>query len=425
MNEEQLGWFCHDRYGATIHWGLYSLLAGEWQGRRAPGTAEWIMQTAQIPFARYRELTRRFDAPAFDADEWMKKVSAYGCRYVCFTAKHHDGFAMYDSRVSDYSVMHTPLGRDVLLELSEAARKYGLRFCVYYSQMQDWSEKDACGNTWDWQDGYRDFAQYFYGKVIPQVTELLTRYGQISMIWFDTPYDMPFTLCRELRDTVKKLQPDCLINGRIGYGLGDYRQMTDNCIPTQKYAGAWETPVTLNDTWGYSKFDHHWKNPETVLWKLADIVSRGGNLLLNIGPDGNGIFPEEGDRVMRQTGKWLKRNGESIFGASACIDMVYQNPWGPCTMKKGHLYLHVIHYPEETGKLRLFNLKIHVREITLLADHQQLRYQQSYEPARNEDRLMIFLPHTPPDPHDVVVDIAFDGEIISVPLEMLDTMYRV
>ncbi len=416
MCEERFRWFTHDRYGAIIHWGLYSLLAGEWQGQRAPGTAEWIMQTARIPFSRYRELAGQFHAPAFDAEAWMKKVSSSGCRYVCFTAKHHDGFAMYDSRCSDYNVMNTPLGRDVLRELSEAARRHGLKFCIYYSQMQDWSEPDAYGNTWDWPDAPRNFDRYFYGKVIPQVTELLTRYGEIGTIWFDTPCDMPVSLCRELRDTVRKLQPDCLINGRIGYGLGDYRQMTDNCIPAQKFAGAWEAPLTLNDTWGYSKFDRRWKSPQTVLLKLTEIVSRGGNLLLNIGPDGDGSFPGEGDRVMQQVGAWLRENGESIFGAGQSIDMVYQNSWGPCTMKKGHLYLHVIHYPEAVKKLRLFNLRISVRQITLLKGHVPLRYEQSYEPARNEDRLMIYLPEEPPDALDTVVDIAYEGEISCVPL---------
>lgn len=423
MENKGLNWFTAAKYGTFIHWGLYSLLGGEWKGRHVPDVCEWIMRNGKIPFAEYKELAKQFNPSHFDAERWIREISGYGSRYVCVTAKHHDGFAMYDSTVSDYNIMRTPFGRDIVKELSVACRRHGMKFCVYYSQMQDWADPDGDGNTWDYDPAKKDFKRYFYGKVVPQVTELLTNYGEIGMIWFDTPYDMPIELCRELRTVVKSLQPDCLINGRIGYGLGDYRQMTDNCIPARPYERPWETPMTLNNTWGYSHTDKRWKTPADVLQKLADITAKGGNLLLNIGPDALGDIPPESARILTDVGGWLEKNGESIFGAERTVEMPYQLPWGVCTMKKGHLYLHVLKYPEENHTLRLFNLKIHVKRVSLLATGETLKYMQTYEPARNEDRFRIFLPETAPDSADAVIDVEYEGDIVCVPLEMLDTMY--
>ncbi|MBQ4228158.1 MAG: alpha-L-fucosidase, partial [Clostridia bacterium] len=195
---ERLKWFEQARYGLFIHWGLYAALGGEWEGVHYPGGTEWIMRTARIPFEAYRKLALSFDPVCFDAEEWVKKALDFGCRYLCFTAKHHDGFAMFDTAVSDYSIMHTPFGRDVVRELSDACQRHDLTFCVYYSQMQDWADPDGDGNTWDYDPGKKDFRRYFENKVKPQVRELLTKYGRIGMIWFDTPYDMPRELCAEL-----------------------------------------------------------------------------------------------------------------------------------------------------------------------------------------------------------------------------------
>lgn len=424
MLTKNMKWFTDAKYGTFIHWGLYSILGGEWNGKHIPDVCEWIMKNAQIPLAEYRKLADSFNPVHFDADQWMAEIASYGSKYVCITAKHHDGFALYDSKVSAYNIMHTPFGRDIVKELSEACRRHGTKFCVYYSQMQDWEDPDGNGNNWDFDPARKDFKRYFYGKVIPQVTELLTNYGEIGMIWFDTPYDMPIDLCRELRETVKRLQPDCIINGRIGYGLGDYRQMSDNCIPAQKYDGPWETPMTLNHTWGYSHTDKNWKKPGDVLLKLADITSKGGNLLLNIGPDAQGNIPAESTKILKSVGMWLKVNGESIYGAERTVDMPYQIPWGVCTMKPGHLYLHVLRYPQDAPQVRLFNVKLNVKSVRLLATGEELKYIQTYEPARNEDRFRIFVPETAPDPVDTVIDVRYEGDIEVVPLEMLDTMYR-
>ena len=423
MWQDSMKWFTDAKYGTFIHWGLYSSLGGEWNGQHLNEGCEWIMRTLRIPFCEYKKLANSFNPVNFDADRWMENISRYGSKYVCITAKHHDGFAMYDSKVNAFNIMNTPFKRDILKELSAACRACGMKFCVYYSQMQDWEDPDGDGNNWDYVPEHKDFKRYFYRKVIPQVTELLTNYGEIGMIWFDTPYDMPIELCKELRRTVKALQPDCIINGRIGYGLGDYRQMSDNCIPAQRYERPWETPMTLNDTWGYSKTDTNWKTPNEVVQKLADITSKGGNLLLNIGPDELGNIPEESNRILTRVGEWLGKNGESIYGADKTIEMPYLIPWGVCTMKPGHLYMHVMKYPKETCQVKLLNLKINVKRVTLLATGEELTYIQTYEPARNEDRFRVVLPPEKSDTVDMVIDVEYEGNIEAVPLEMLDTMY--
>ena len=242
------------------------------------------MRNAQIPLAEYRKLAETFDPVDFDAEAWASAAESFGSKYLCFTAKHHDGFAMYDSKVSDYNIMHTPFGRDVVKELAEACRRHNIKFCLYYSQMQDWEDPDGDGNTWDFKPEEKHFERYFENKVKPQVRELLTNYGEIGMIWFDTPYDMPVRLCRELQQYVHSIQPGCVISGRIGYGLGDFREMGDNEIPVLAYQGSWETPMTLNNTWGYSKTDESWKTPQTVIKMLIDVVGKGGNLLIRAWP---------------------------------------------------------------------------------------------------------------------------------------------
>ncbi|HBF15135.1 MAG TPA: alpha-L-fucosidase, partial [Clostridiales bacterium] len=270
------------KYGLFVHWGLYAIPGGEWQGEDIPCGSEWIMKNARIPLREYLRLAERFRPTSFDARALVRRAKAWGMRYVCVTAKHHDGFAMFDTAVSDRSVMHTPYGKDVIRQFADACEAEGMPFCVYYSQYQDWEDPNGFGNTWDYDPSGQDFRRYFYGKALPQVRELLTGYGRIGMIWFDTPYEMPRDLCRELRDTVKSCQPDCLINGRIGYGLGDYRQAADNSIPTFSSDAPWEVPATLNSSWGYMKRDGDFRSPESVIEQLVQVAGKGGNLLLNV-----------------------------------------------------------------------------------------------------------------------------------------------
>ena len=407
---ERLEWFNAARYGLFIHWGLYAQLGGIWNGVHYPHGTEWIMRNAQIPLAEYRKLAETFNPVDFDAEAWASAAESFGSKYLCFTAKHHDGFAMYDSKVSDYNIMHTPFGRDVVKELAEACRRHNIKFCLYYSQMQDWEDPDGDGNTWDFKPEEKRFERYFENKVKPQLRELLTNYGEIGMIWFDTPYDMPVRLCRELQQYVHSIQPDCVISGRIGYGLGDFREMGDNEIPVLAYQGSWETPMTLNNTWGYSKTDESWKTPQTVIKMLIDVVGKGGNLLMNVGPDELGRFPEGSTRVLRTIGKWLEKNGESIYGAGACADFPYQIRWGGITARPKTMYLHLLNAYEIPDELKLCNLETKVRRVYLLETGEELKFFQSYEIARDEYRFRVVMPKVPADTLDLVVVAELEEE---------------
>ncbi|WP_148409863.1 alpha-L-fucosidase [Murimonas intestini] len=405
-------WFLEAKYGMFIHFGLYSLMGGVYKGEEIPYGAEWIMKNAQIPLDEYRQLMERFDPGEFNAADTVALARKSGMKYLVFTAKHHDGFSMYDTRVSDYNIMNTPFGRDIVKELMEECERQGIVFCLYYSQMQDWEDENGWGNEWDFRKNEeKDFRKYFNEKVKPQVKELLTNYGKIGIIWFDTPYVMPIELCRELRDWVKKWQPECLINGRIGYGLGDYRQMSDNQMPVLTYHGPWETPVTLNDTWGYSSEDEDWKSPEEVLERLLDAAGKGGNLLLNVGPDGEGRIPPGSCEVLQRVGEWLEKNGESIYGTLPMPDTTYQIRWGKLTAGQGRLYLHVLEYPRFPYEILIVGLETAVKRVFLLENGRELTFYQSYEPARDEYRFRVLLPEERSEDLAVTVCAELDGEL--------------
>ena len=413
MENDKLTWFRNAKYGLFIHWGLYAIPGGEWKGKIAPHGTEWIMKNLRIPLRDYRELAKRFNPKDFDPYFYVRRAKEWGMKYLVLTAKHHDGFALFDTRVSSYSVMHTPYGRDIVRQFADACAEEGLTFCVYYSQMQDWEDPDGNGNTWDYDPAKQDFSRYFYGKVLPQVRELLTNYGKIGMIWFDTPYDMPRELCRELAETVHTCQPDCLINGRIGYGLGDFREAADNAIPLLSRPDPWESPMTLNHSWGYSRHDQDFKSPSEVLENLTRVVGKGGNLVLNVGPDESGNIPKRSDEVLCAVGKWLRANGESVYGTSNAPDFPYIIPWGELTYQPATqtLYLHVKKFPGFPHRILLTGLETPVSDIRLLTNGTALRFTQSYEPARDEHRLYVFLPEVCPDPDDTVVAVSLKGEI--------------
>jgi alpha-L-fucosidase len=316
--KERLAWFHEAKYGLFIHWGLYAIPAGEWKGRRIPGIGEWIMFRAKIPVSEYEQLAKQFNPVKFKADEWVQLAKDAGMKYIVITSKHHDGFALYDSKVSKYDVVDaTPFKRNILKELADACAKQGMRLGFYYSQAQDWHDPNGVGNTWDFgPDEKKDFDKYLREKAEPQVRELLTGYGPVALVWFDTPRMMTPERAQRFTDIVRSLQPKTLIDGRLG-AAGDYVTTGDNVIPPKVLSEAWEVPATINHTWGYKSYDHDWKSPGTIIFKLVDIVSKGGNYLLNVGPMADGVIPEPSQYVLRSAGEWLKVNGEAVYGAGA------------------------------------------------------------------------------------------------------------
>ena len=315
---ERLKWFHEAKYGLFIHWGLYAIPAGEWKGRRIPGIGEWIMFRTPIPVREYEALAKQFNPVKFDADAWVRLAEDAGMKYIVITSKHHDGFALYDSKVSAWDVMDaTPFKRDILKELATACAKRGMRLGFYYSQAQDWHDRNGVGNTWDYgPDEKKDFDKYLREKAEPQVRELLTGYGPVALVWFDTPRMMTPERAQRFTEIVRTLQPNTLIDGRLG-APGDYVTTGDNVIPPEVQSEAWEVPATINHTWGYKSYDHDWKSPGLITFKLVDIVSKGGNYLLNVGPMADGIIPQPSQDVLRVVGAWLKVNGEAVYGAGA------------------------------------------------------------------------------------------------------------
>ncbi len=324
-------WFREAKFGMMVHFGLYSLLGGEWQGKRMDMIAEWVQSCFQIPICEYEVLMHAFNPIFFDADQWCSLARAAGMKYVVVTAKHHDGFALFDSKVDAYNVMHTPFGRDIIRELSLACRKADLKFGLYYSQELDWHEEHGGGytetyetnqgkpwtNFWDFPDTKKDFSICFRKKIVPQVTELLTGYGDIDLIWFDTPQDITREQSIELYDLVKAYQPSCLINSRIGNGMGDYTSSGDNEIGATGNGMLYEVPATLNDTWGYKSYDQNWKNAETIKEIKRSLNDRGINYLLNVGPDPLGRIPAPCIDILKSLGnaKIHKNPGKALSKA--------------------------------------------------------------------------------------------------------------
>lgn len=358
-------WFKDAKYGLFIHWGLYAILAGEYKGEKTDHISEWIMNSLGIPVEEYEKLASEFDPSDFDADRLVKHAKEkWGIKYLVFTSKHHEGFAMFKSEADPYnSVDATPCHRDFVKELDDACHKYGVRIGLYYSQAQDWHDPNgyvAHTNGTDHMlkadNDSKDFPYYLEHKVKPQLRELLTNYGEISIIWFDTPMAMTKEQSKDLVDLVKGIQPNCIISGRIGNQLGDYMTTGDNFLPSVPYKGDWEDPATVNDTWGYNKDDNNWKSPDEIINKLVKIVSRGGNYLLNVGPMANGRVPEKCVSVLDQVGEYVNANADAIFGTRALPFYPYELDGIQMTGKPHKLFIHVF---KPAKRLELLNCSCH------------------------------------------------------------------
>ncbi len=319
-SDPRLDWWRAAKFGLFIHWGLYAISAGRWKGRDVDGIGEWIMRFARIPIAEYEPLAHEFNPHEFDAKAWISIAKAAGQKYVVITSKHHDGFCLFDSKYTEYSVAKSsPFARDVIQELADECQRQDMALGFYYSQTQDWHHPNGDGNDWDFDPTQKDFDSYIETYVTPQVTELLTQYGPVALIWFDTPKGITQGISQQqsqkLLDLCHRLQPDTLVCGRLGNALGDYATTNDNTIPDGALlAGDWETPATMNDTWGYKSQDDNWKSPTELIQKLVDIVSKGGNYLLNVGPTASGAMPPESIERLEAMGDWLSVYGEAVYG---------------------------------------------------------------------------------------------------------------
>lgn len=362
--------FDEGNYAMFIHWGLYSQLANEVNGRTYYGIGEWIMspRMAGISVEDYKELAKTFNPVNFDAKAIARLASDAGMKYVIITSKHHDGFAMYDSKSSDFDITDsTPWGKDPMKELAEACREEGLGFGFYYSHNQDWTYPGGHrGPEVDENGVAKTFEDYFYEKCLPQVKEITTEYGPIELVWFDTPGQMPKEYVQQLVAEVRKNQPNAMVSGRAGHNLGDYQTLGDMEVPLVKVPGLWESVDTTNDSWAYAWYDENWKPAKEILHRTIATVARGGTYMLNIGPRGDGSVPERAADALRKSGAWIKKYPNIIYGAKPS-PWEHAMPWGDVTLRGNTLQLSVFEWPD-SGYLYLPGLKNAVSGIRLLSE---------------------------------------------------------
>jgi len=428
--DARMAWWREAKFGMFIHWGVYSLPAGLWNGTNVPGVGEWIMSHAKIPMAEYQKLPAHFDPEKFNADEWVAAAKNAGMKYIIITAKHHDGFAMFHSRVNSFNIHDaTPFRRDPLAELAQACRRAGIRLGFYYSQAQDWNNGGgAYGGKWDKAQRH-NMDDYIDTVAVPQVREILSNYGPDipAVLWWDTPDEINQGQAAKLHAVVEEMKPHLITNNRLGGGfLGD-TETPEQLIPAQGFKDRdWETCMTMNATWGYKRNDDDWKSAESLIRKLCDIASKGGNFLLNVGPTSEGLIPQPSLDRLRVIGDWMKVNGEAIYGTGPTAFGLEAGKFIPaegdkrpsfipaagwrCTTKSGKIYLLIFQWPT-AQPFELPQLQSKVLDAYLLADprREKLVVRQGDTPG-----VSITLPGKAPDPIASVVCLELADQVARV-----------
>lgn len=409
QRDARMAWWREAKFGLFIHWGVYAVPAGKYGDNTSYG--EWIMHSAKIPVAEYRGFARQFNPVKYDPTAWAQIAKDAGMRYVVITSKHHDGFALYPSAASKWNVADaTPYKKDLLGPLVDAAHRQGLKIGFYYSQAQDWNNPGGAKSRYNEGDGWDDaqkgsFDAYLQNVAAPQVRELLTRYP-IDILWWDTPTWMNPQRAAPLA-ALTALRPALVTNNRLGSGFGGDTATPEQFVPVTGFKGDWETCMTMNGHWGYNAADQKWKSSADLIRKLADICSKGGNFLLNVGPTAEGEFPAACIERLRDMGRWLKTNGDAIYGTTA--GPFAHLSWGVATRKGNKLYLHVFDWPKD-GKLRV-PLQSAAKTAYLLGD-----LGQKLTVAREAERVIVSVPIAAPDAVDSVVVLELGAEPVVAPL---------
>ncbi|WP_229688845.1 alpha-L-fucosidase [Puia dinghuensis] len=426
--DERMAWWREARFGMFIHWGVYAVLAGEYDGHTIGRASEWIMNRGKIPVAEYQKAARRFNPVKYDPDAWVRMAKDAGMKYIVITAKHHDGFALFHTKASKWNIVDaTPYGKDLLKPLAAACRKYGLKLGFYYSQAQDWNNPGgaaarkvtsegwanpdsttidaytaAHNGHWDLTQTTDSMGDYIDKVAVPQVKELLTNYGDVAVLWWDTPTGMTDEYAGKLH-ALLAMQPKIITNDRLKRPdfPGDYKTPEQRIPNLSDLDGKdWETCMTMNGTWGFKASDHNWKSTKTLIHNLVDIASKGGNYLLNVGPTAEGEIPQPSIDTLKIIGAWMKVNGEAIYGTTA--SPLQPLAWGRCT-KKTHggattLYLSVFDWPAN-GKLVVPGVNGEVKKASLLAGGSTLTTE------KGADGLVINVPATTPDANASVIKV--------------------
>jgi alpha-L-fucosidase len=409
QRDARMAWWREAKFGMFIHWGVYAVPAGFDEDKPIGGIGEWIMLNGKIPVARYRAFAQNFNPVKYDPAAWVALAKSAGMRYMVLTAKHHDGFALFPSAASQWNIVDaTPWKKDLIAPLAEAARAQGMKFGLYYSQAQDWTNPGGAkanfaeGQGWD--DAQKgSFDSYIDTLAVPQVREILTRY-QPDVLWWDTPYAMTPERAAKLAQLLS-LRPGIIHNNRLGAGYKGDTETPEQVIPATGFPGRdWETCMTLNDTWGFKRDDHQWKPTPALIRNLVDIVSKGGNYLLNIGPNAQGEIPPESVQRLQEVGAWMKVNGESIYGNQA--SPFKKLAWGRSTVKPAGpntiLYLHVLDWPAD-GKLVVPGLANPIQSAELLAGGAKLAVTPS------DQGPVLTLPATAPDAACTTIKLVVTG----------------